>query len=477
MSRRVRIICLSSEGTAQYVSGCPSAGDIHHVGTVDQAVKELRSHRFDVFVAALGSEPKSFLLTKSRRKTGGFRSGFRSVLLDFACSRFPGMFRIVFSHTASQYSNTSSACFQFGADMVLSSPEELERAFKAFFSSSVSSDDSIVGPTEASSSDAVGSPPVVSDLCLANRKAREDMLQHLAGGGRVTHRMQQSRYWTERIERQRSQLLSSRAIISRPLNTLTIRVVHVSDTHNLHGRLSKNLPQGDLFLHTGDIVGNYNLKTDILAQLVDFLGWIEFVVCPKFDKVVLMAGNHDTLLDPEHPHFNPKALEIVSSLLSKHTKVTYLQNSSISYRGLVIYGCPVCVCRLETEDKLYISSGFAGTSEARRRIWKQAPKDTDILLTHVPPAGLAGAEEVTGEVSCGGCDVMAKEIYSNQEEELPAAQRRRRPILHAFGHKHREFGFTHYEGTILSNASQKSVIRTDPSAGGAPLVFNLALPK
>jgi hypothetical protein len=181
--------------------------------------------------------------------------------------------RIVFSWKASQSSNNSSPCIQCGADTVLSSPEELERAFKAFFSSAVSSDDKMV-PREASL-DAVGSPPAVisSDLlCLANRTAREDMLQQLAEG-RITHRIQQSRYWTERIQRQRT-LLSSSALISRPFNTptsTTIRVVHVSDTHNQHGRLSRSLPQGDLFLHTGDIVGNYDHKIDILAQLVDFL--------------------------------------------------------------------------------------------------------------------------------------------------------------------------------------------------------------
>jgi hypothetical protein len=251
-------------------------------------------------------------------------------------------------------------------------------------------------------------------------------------------------------------------------------VVHVSDTYNQHGRLSKSLPQGDLFLHTGDIVGNYDHKTDILAHLVDFLRWIDSVVCPKFDKVVLMAGNHDTLLDPDNPYFDPKALEILSSFLSKCTKVAYLQNSSILYRGLLIYGCPACVCRQETMGKRYISNGFERTSEVRRRIWKQAPKDIDILLTHVPPAGLAGAEEVTGDASCG-CDVLAEEIYSNQKESPQGRQRK--PILHIFGHNHGEFGFTHYEGTILSNASQDLVIRTDPSAGGNPLVFNLALPK
>jgi hypothetical protein len=477
MSRQLfAVLCLSSEGTAHHVSGCPSVGYFHHVGTVDQAVIALQSHQFDVLVAALGTDRESFLLRQaSTRETGG---DFNSILLESACSRVPGMMRIVYSWTASQSSNRSSPCIQCGADTVLSSPEELERAIQLFFSTSVvSSDDNNMGRPREVSSDAVGSHPAAvssSDLCLANRTAREDMLQQLAGG-RVTHRIQQSRFWTDRIQGQRTHLLSSRALIYPSFDT-TIRVVHVSDTHNRHRSLSKSLPEaGDLFLHTGDIVGNYDHKTDLRAQLVNFLKWIDSVVCPKFDQIVLMAGNHDTLLDPDNPFFDPKAVEILSSFLSSHTKVAYLHNSSIVYRGLLIYGCPVCVCRQETKSKRYISNGFERTSEDRRRIWKQAPKNIDILLTHVPPAGLAaGAEEVTGEAS-SGCDVLAKEMYSN-EKESPQV-RRRRPILHAFGHTHAEFGFTHYEGTVLSNASQDLIIRTDTSAGGIPLVFNLALPK
>jgi hypothetical protein len=68
MSRQFTVLCLSSQGTAQYVSGSPTVGFFHHVGTVDEAVKKLQSHRFDVFVAALGTEPGSFLLRKGRSK-------------------------------------------------------------------------------------------------------------------------------------------------------------------------------------------------------------------------------------------------------------------------------------------------------------------------------------------------------------------------------------------------------------------------
>lgn len=53
--------------------------------------------------------------------------------------------------------------------------------------------------------------------------------------------------------------------------------------------------------------------------------------------------------------------------------------------------------------------------------------------------------------------------------------RTKRPRLHAFGHIHSQFGYGQYESTILSNASQERVVRTDPAAGGIPLVIDLPL--
>jgi hypothetical protein len=52
-------------------------------------------------------------------------------------------------------------------------------------------------------------------------------------------------------------------------------VVHISDTHNFHNYIA--LPHdGDLLLHTGDMVGNYNAnyEIDVVSQFKDFLDWI-----------------------------------------------------------------------------------------------------------------------------------------------------------------------------------------------------------
>ena len=54
-----------------------------------------------------------------------------------------------------------------------------------------------------------------------------------------------------------------------------VRFVHVSDTHH-HHRDVTNVPDGDVLIHTGDLVGNYGKGDDraMLKQLKHSLGWL-----------------------------------------------------------------------------------------------------------------------------------------------------------------------------------------------------------
>lgn len=66
-----------------------------------------------------------------------------------------------------------------------------------------------------------------------------------------------------------------------------IRIVCISDTHNLQ----PELPDGDLLLHAGDLSQRGSFD-EIQAQL----DWLN--AQPHKQKIVI-AGNHDLLLDPE----------------------------------------------------------------------------------------------------------------------------------------------------------------------------------
>lgn len=78
-----------------------------------------------------------------------------------------------------------------------------------------------------------------------------------------------------------------------------MRLVCISDTHSHHRKL--DLPPGDILIHAGDIT--YRGELDILN---DFNLWVAEQKREKgFEHVVVIAGNHDLSLDPNHRGYNP----------------------------------------------------------------------------------------------------------------------------------------------------------------------------
>ena len=64
-----------------------------------------------------------------------------------------------------------------------------------------------------------------------------------------------------------------------------MRIVHLSDTHMLHRRLS--VPDGDVLVHSGDFTG-----AGTLDDYTDVFSWLDSM--PHKHKL-LVAGNHDSL--------------------------------------------------------------------------------------------------------------------------------------------------------------------------------------
>lgn len=196
-----------------------------------------------------------------------------------------------------------------------------------------------------------------------------------------------------------------------------ITVVCISDTHCTQ----PPVPAGDLLLHAGDLSvwGTYG---EIQAQLK----WLSQQ--PHRYKVVI-AGNHDLLLDPEFQRQYPEKWKqaMKATLCSGDGKdeartaedlewgdLIYLHNSKATLnfdgnRQITIYGSPL--------TPQYGLSAFqhAPTTD----VWSGiVPQNTDILLTHGPPRGhLDGVKK-------SGCADMAQEVAS------------KRPRLVVFGHIH-----------------------------------------
>ena len=306
-----------------------------------------------------------------------------------------------------------------------------------------------------------------------------------------------------------------------------LRIVHISDTHNFHRYM--DLPKGDVLIFTGDICGNYYYNRNspqqngsLIQQFEDFLNWVRSDhVYPKYDKIVILAGNHDTYLDKDkcrndddYERAQRMIYEIVNEPpqrsqqqqgkdtkcaenpsygqqdLDKQNKVSYLMNSSINYRGISIYGTPVTICRVEAQGRHMLSNGFERTELQRQVCWENIPNDLDILLTHLPPATMPGSN---GNDS--SCHLLTKTLYGHLDEDedseinpsknaidrsklasRSSRQRSRKPPrLHCFGHVHSQFGVTKKGDTIFSNGSQERLLRDDLYGGGTPLIIDLPL--
>jgi Icc-related predicted phosphoesterase len=326
-------------------------------------------------------------------------------------------------------------CFTLGADAVCTDSRELVQAHNAIVHHSVSG----------------------LECPLKHRLEREQVLRNLAGGA-LTVRSQQLRSHSNRLEQQLGRM---RQHLEAFVQKSFVKVVHISDTHNLHRSLV--LPKGDLLLHTGDWSGNYRAPYEInlLEQFRDFLEWIEQTACPDFEQVIILAGNHESYLDPaKQPAQYQEAMEILQSYLDRNPNLAYLDKSSVEYRGLVIYGTPTTICRVETQEKVMLSNGFERTLLERFYDFEQIP-ECDILLTHLPPAGLGLS------LLQDSCPILTKAVYGRQGRKVPR--------LHAFGHIHSQFGIARESHTILSNACQENLLRVDVFGGGTPIVFDLPI--
>nr|POF02283.1 putative rhamnogalacturonate lyase c [Quercus suber] len=196
-----------------------------------------------------------------------------------------------------------------------------------------------------------------------------------------------------------------------------IKVICISDTHNT----TPPLEPGDILLHSGDL-SQYGTFREIQRQL----DWLN--AQPHAHKIVV-AGNHDLLLDaafaasfPDRELNSPGA----SARDLNWGSVVYLENDSVELicgtRTIRVFGSP------DTPR----CGNFAFQYDPLHNVWAgRVPADTDILVTHGPPAlHLDGGK---------GCRSLLAELW------------RARPALVVFGHIHQARG----RETMLLVSSQR----------------------
>jgi predicted phosphodiesterase len=194
------------------------------------------------------------------------------------------------------------------------------------------------------------------------------------------------------------------------------RIVCISDTHGLHDQIV--VPDGDILIHAGDCTNR-----GIPTELVGFLTW--FAAMPHRHKI-LIAGNHDWLFE--------KDPTMAGALLRKHApSVRYLNDSGVELDRLKIWGSPV--------QPAFYDWAFNRHRGQEIQIHRNLiPQNTDVLVTHGPPAGIL---DLTASGQRAGCADLARAI---------AKMTRLR--LSVFGHLHLEGGRQQRSaGVTYANAS------------------------
>ena len=248
-----------------------------------------------------------------------------------------------------------------------------------------------------------------------------------------------------------------------------VRLVCVSDTHGLHGKdraATLALPAGDVLVHAGDFS-----NTGGSSDLASFAQWLGEQT--QFAAKVVIAGNHDTSLDPpyykrEGARFHRNADEgggadgrARAELRARVAAAggVYLEDEAVEAAGLRFYGAPW--------QPFFCDWAFnlARGAPCRER-WRRIPAACDVLVTHGPPLGRG--DRVIGPKRPGGGDLRVGCV-----DLLDEVQARVRPRVHVFGHVHEGYGATSDGTTDFINASTCtfSYQPTNP-----PVVLDVPLP-
>lgn len=214
-----------------------------------------------------------------------------------------------------------------------------------------------------------------------------------------------------------------------------MRIVAVADTHAFHDDL-KALPDGDVFVHAGDLC-----RGGRLDELHFAAAWLRAL--PHRHKIVV-AGNHDRCFQ-----FNR-----AGAVDALGAGVIYLEDSEVVIDGVRFWGSPWQPAFNDWAFNLPRGEPLAAK-------WALIPAGIDVLVTHGPPMGVGDRCDDSARAGCA---------------DLLSAVTRIRPRLHLFGHIHQDGGCWEREGTLFANVTTweyergASVFDLDPVAGSVTAV-------
>lgn len=175
---------------------------------------------------------------------------------------------------------------------------------------------------------------------------------------------------------------------------------------DLHGHYPE-LDGGDLLIVAGDLT-----RRDCIRDFDIFFDWLAL---QQYRKKIVIAGNHDVMLEKwTYPG------------VPKHCNADYLCDSGTEFEGLKIWGSPWTPWFKGVNLKC---TAFMLPDEELTAKWELIPEDTNILITHGPPQGifdrvLRETKQVKA-IDYVGCRSLRYYIMD-----------RIKPDVHVFGHIH-----------------------------------------
>ncbi|KAK3938003.1 Metallo-dependent phosphatase-like protein [Diplogelasinospora grovesii] len=209
-----------------------------------------------------------------------------------------------------------------------------------------------------------------------------------------------------------------------------IRVVCISDTHNTR----PVLPPGDVLIHAGDLA-----EKGSFDEVQAGLQWLSDQ--SQYRYKVLIAGNHDVLLDeaflakyPERRYGQTKTKDDLD-----WGSVIYLQDTSVTLefpsRSLTIFGSPWTPQYGISAFQYPPGDGEGHWTGKFASLDSRAKPLVDIVVTHGPPKHHLDARDLYR----AGCPYLAEELA------------RLKPRLHVFGHIHVSYG---HEDVVLDGVQR-----------------------
>lgn len=213
------------------------------------------------------------------------------------------------------------------------------------------------------------------------------------------------------------------------------RIVCISDTHGIHKKIPP-LPKGDILIHAGDFTG-----WGTYSEIEQFAEWL---YAKDFAQKIVIAGNHDE-----------EAQDTVGmKILFGNYGVIYLKDSYCFWsdddgRILKVYGTPY------TPE--FCGWHFMEYEHELRARYAKIPDDTNILITHGPPANILDQSGITTRYEWNPITLSEKRIRENNRagstalamriQQLPALK------LNVFGHIHAGRGVLRQDDVCYVNAS------------------------